>query len=54
VEKLEHHILASLGSHGAVMIHLDHPHHDMSAETELPSSDAQPFTVAQATRFKQG
>lgn len=56
VEKLEQHILRVLGAHGAVMIHLDHPHSDPTVGMDPPidSSETNPFTVAQATRFKQG
>ncbi len=55
VEKLEHHILKSLGTKGAVMIHLDHPHKDQTIgmETETLPHEAVPFSVAEATRFKE-
>jgi len=54
VEQLERHILRVLGSHGEVMIHLDHPHSDPTVGMDPPiaSSEISPFTVAQATRFK--
>jgi cation diffusion facilitator family transporter len=56
VERLEHHILRVLGAHGSVMIHLDHPHSDPTVGMDPPfdSKDVAPFTVAEATRFKQG
>jgi cation diffusion facilitator family transporter len=54
VEQLEQHILEKLGSTGTVMIHLDHPHHDSTADTQPTTTDIKPFTVEQATRFKQG
>ncbi len=55
VEQLEQHILAQLGAKGAVMIHLDHPHSDPTIGMDPPAPEVvQPFTVAQATRFKQG
>jgi divalent metal cation (Fe/Co/Zn/Cd) transporter len=55
VEKLEFHILKRLGTKGAVMIHLDHPHHDSTSDmdTQSPASEVLPFTVAEATRFKE-
>jgi hypothetical protein len=62
VEHLEHHILATLGAKGAVMIHLDHPHQDAASaaeidlgkDAELTAKEIAPFSVAQATRFKLG
>ncbi len=56
VEKLEQHILRVLGTQGSVLIHLDHPHSDPTVGMDPPidSSETNPFTVAQATRFKQG
>lgn len=56
VERLEHHILGVLGTQGSVMIHLDHPHSDPTVGMDPPfdSSNVAPFTLAQATRFKQG
>ena len=56
VERLEAHILTTLAAKGAVMIHLDHPHHDPTVGMDPPvdTASASPFTVAQATRFKQG
>jgi cation diffusion facilitator family transporter len=56
VEKLEQHILRVLGAHGAVMIHLDHPHSDPTVGMDPPpgEQETRAFTVAQATRFKQG
>ncbi len=55
VERLEQHILASLGAQGAVMVHLDHPRSDPTVGMDPPAPEVvQPFTVAQATRFKAG
>jgi cation diffusion facilitator family transporter len=56
VEKLENHILGVLGAQGAVLIHLDHPHSDPTVGMDPPVEEAETrrFTVAQATRFKQG
>jgi cation diffusion facilitator family transporter len=56
VERLEAHILAALSAKGAVMIHLDHPHSDPTVGMDPPmeSGAVQPFTIQQATRFKQG
>ncbi len=56
MEKLEQHILRVLGTQGSVLIHLDHPHSDPTVGMDPPidSSETNPFTVAQATRFKQG
>jgi cation diffusion facilitator family transporter len=55
VEQLEQHILATLGAQGAVMIHLDHPHGDPTIGMDPPIPEViKPFSVAQATRFKQG
>jgi cation diffusion facilitator family transporter len=56
VERLEAHILAALSAKGAVMIHLDHPHSDPTVGMDPPPDPAAttPFTIEQATRFKQG
>jgi cation diffusion facilitator family transporter len=56
VEKLEHHILGVLGAHGSVLIHLDHPHSDPTVGMDPPAGEQETrtFTVAQATRFKEG
>lgn len=56
VERLEAHILAALSAKGAVMIHLDHPHTDPTVGMDPPieQGSVQPFTIKQATRFKQG
>jgi hypothetical protein len=52
VERLEAHILATLGAKGAVMIHLDHPHADPTIGVDPPPRPEEviPFTVAQASR----
>jgi cation diffusion facilitator family transporter len=56
VEQLEAHILQTLSAKGSVMIHLDHPHADVTVGMDQPPepSENAPFTVAQATRFKRG
>ena len=56
VERLEAHILATLGAKGAVMIHLDHPHADPTVVVDPPirPDEVTPFTIAQAVRFKAG
>jgi cation diffusion facilitator family transporter len=56
VERLERHILASLGAQGAVMIHLDHPHTDPTIGMDPPvePEEVRPFSVTHATRFKKG
>ncbi len=55
VEKLEKHILDRLNSQGAVMIHLDHPRQDATIGMDPAPDDqeCQPFTVEEATRFKE-
>ncbi len=56
VERLEAHILATLGAKGAVMIHLDHPHADPTVGVDPPlrPEEVTPFTIVQAVRFKAG
>lgn len=50
IERLEHHVLAKLGRPGAVLVHLDYPHHADSTPMPLAALRPQPLTVATATQ----